>query len=390
VSEQQASVPVVVVGAGIVGAATTYFLTRSGVSARLVDASAPAAGATGAADGAVSVGSKRPGPMMDMARAGLALYRELAEEGLFRGAFQSRPTFLVAKSQSEADVLSVHREALTAAGSSVHWLDRAAIRKRVPALSADIVGVLEVENEGHAVGYDIVSRLIRASGLVVERLANVSGLELDRSVGRVSGVRVGDQVIAASAVVVAAGGGAGALVDLPGVSRPRRGQQLVTERAPALNASLPGSILSASYLLSKKTDVGPSTSRGYGVVIDPLRTGQFLIGSTREEGQTSAENDIEAVAHLAATAREVMPALGDLRVIRCFAGVRTAMRDGLPMVGRISGIDNLYVAAGFEGDGICLGPLTGRIVANLVQGHDAGFDISPFDPARFSKERIAE
>ncbi|MNL62696.1 Hydrogen cyanide synthase subunit HcnC precursor [compost metagenome] len=84
-----------------------------------------------------------------------------------------------------------------------------------------------------------------------------------------------------------------------------------------------------------------------------------------------------------------MPDLGHLRIIRCFAGVRTAMRDGLPMVGRIRGADNLYVAAGFEGDGICLGPLTGKIVANLVRGDDAGFDISAFDPGRFSGERIA-
>lgn len=380
--------PVVIVGAGIVGAATAAFLSLSGTSVRLLEAAVPAAEATGAADGAVSVASKRPGPMMTIARAGAALYRTLADEGLFAGLFHSRPTFLIAMNEGEAQVLAAHADALTEAGAAVRWLARADIGRRLPSVSTVAVAALEVEGEGHAVGYDIVARLIAAAGLTVERNTPVSGIEFDRTDGRVSGVRSGDRVISASAVVVAAGGGAGRLVGLPDVSRPRRGQQLVTERAPGLNGALPGSLLSCSYLLSKKAEHG-TDPRGYGVVIDPLRTGQFLIGSTREEGETSRENDIEAVARLAASAREMVPDLGRLRIIRCFAGIRTAMSDGLPMIGRMPAADNLFVAAGFEGDGICLGPLTGRVVAALVQGRDPGIDLSAFDPARFAGERIA-
>lgn len=380
--------PVVIVGAGIVGAATAAFLSLSGTSVRLLEAAVPAAEATGAADGAVSVASKRPGPMMTIARAGAALYRTLADEGLFAGLFHSRPTFLIAMNEVESQVLAAHADALTEAGAVVRWLARADTGRRLPSVSSVAVAALEVEGEGHAVGYDIVARLIAAAGLTVERNTPVSGIEFDRADGRVSGVRTGERVIPASAVVVAAGGGAGRLVGLPDVSHPRRGQQLVTERAPSLNAALPGSLLSCSYLLSKKTEHG-ADPRGYGVVIDPLRNGQFLIGSTREEGETSRENDIEAVARLAASAREMVPDLARLRIIRCFAGIRTAMSDGLPMIGRMPAADNLFVAAGFEGDGICLGPLTGRVVAALVQGRDPGIDLSAFDPARFAGERIA-
>ncbi len=63
---------VIIIGSGMVGAATAYFLNARGVAVRLLDASAPAAEATGAADGAVSVASKRPGPMMTAALARLA------------------------------------------------------------------------------------------------------------------------------------------------------------------------------------------------------------------------------------------------------------------------------------------------------------------------------
>ncbi|RVH93046.1 FAD-binding oxidoreductase [Sinorhizobium meliloti] len=388
VREQHSSPPVIVIGAGIVGAATASFLALANTPVRLLDASTPASGATGAADGAVSVASKRPGPMMTMARAGAALYRELAEEGLFQGLFHRRPTFLVATSDAEADVLSDHSEALAEVGAPVLWLTRDMAADRLAPLSRKTVAVLEVEDEGHAIGYSIVSRLISAAGLKVERNSPVAALEYDGRSGRVSGVRVGEAVIEASAVVVAAGGGAGGLIGLPDVSRPRRGQQLVTERAPTLNAALPGSLLSCSYLLSKKQG-GDADQRGYGVVIDPLETGQFLIGSTREEGRNIPENDIDAVAHLAASAGDMVPALGRLRILRCFAGIRTAICDGLPMVGRMPGVDNLFVAAGFEGDGICLGPLTGRIVADLVRGEEPEIDVSPFDPGRFAGRSIA-
>ncbi len=79
----------------------------------------------------------------------------------------------------------------------------------------------------------------------------------------------------------------------------------------------------------------------------------------------------------------LLPALARLRVIRVFSGVRTATRDGLPIVGRVPGFDNLAVATGFEGDGICLGPLVGREICRLVAGQPVELDLAPFAPGRF-------
>src|SRR5690606_19449130 len=105
----------IVVGSGIIGAASAYFLAKRGVSVRLIDASAPAAEATGAADGAVSVASKRPGPMMSAALEGVRLYGQLAEEGLLAGAFKRRSTFIIAASEEECAVLENHSSALASA-----------------------------------------------------------------------------------------------------------------------------------------------------------------------------------------------------------------------------------------------------------------------------------
>ena len=85
----------------------------------------------------------------------------------------------------------------------------------------------------------------------------------------------------------------------------------------------------------------------------------------------------------------LVPELAAIRLLRSFAGVRTAVTDGLPLVGRIPGLENAYVATGFEGDGISLGPITGKVMSELVCGESPCIDIAPFDPARFDGLGVA-
>lgn len=375
---------VLVAGCGIVGAAVAFFLARRGVDVTVIDREGPAAAATGAADGAVSVASKRPGPMMVAALSGVALYRDLLADGVFADIFKPRSTFIVAASEAEGAVLEAHVAALRGEGVAVETLGREALRRRFPALSAAVRMGAEVKGDGHAIGYRIVNRLLSASGVTVRRGFEARHL-IETAGGRVAGIATDRGDLHADAVVIAAGNGAAALLHLGGVTRPRKGQLLVTERAGALNASMPGSIMSGRYLLSKGSQKGAQTpARGYGLVIDPLVTGQFLIGGTREDSDARRSNDFEAVTHILADAVSLVPGLAELRLLRAFAGVRTAVVDGLPLVGRAPGRENLYVAAGFEGDGICLGPVMGEAVAALVCGEKPALDLSPFEPARFA------
>lgn len=376
---------VIVVGSGIVGAATAYFLAKRGIAVRLIDASAPAAEATGAADGAVSVASKRPGPMMTAALKGVALYGELKDAGLFAGAFKRRSTFIVAASDEECAVLNAHSAALSSAGVRVETLSGANLHRNFPALSSQAKMAVEVHDEGHAIGYQIVHRLLTASGISVDRGTRVEGLRLEAGGRQITGLATNRGELTADVVVITAGTGSADLLGLSGVLTPRKGQLLVTERAAALNASMPGAIMSGRYLLSKgsqKAGHAPPP-RGLGLVIDPLVTGQFLIGGTREDFGNRETNDIDAVSRILKDAVALVPGLADLRLLRSFAGVRTAVVDGLPLVGRIPGLDNGYVATGFEGDGICLGPVTGKSIVQLICGEEPDVDLSSFDPARF-------
>lgn len=381
----------VVVGAGIVGAASAYFLTRRGFRVRLLDAAAPSAAASGAADGAVSVASKRPGPMMATALAGIELYRQLTREGLFSGLFKMRPTIMVAENDLESDALSRHGEALAGEGMAIRRIEGSALQRELPTVSAGVRLAIEVRDEGHAIGYEIVRRLIAASGIAVERKMPVHALVEDSAGHSIAAVDTPQGRIQADHFVIAAGGGSTALLGLSGLTTPRKGQLVVTERRSSLAATLPGSLMSCRYLLSK--DAIPThemqMGRRFGLVIDPLRTGQFLIGGTREESD-DISNDLAAVRQMLASAVKLLPSLADLRAIRAFAGVRTATKDGLPIVGRTARFSNVIVATGFEGDGICLGPLIGRSVSELISGDRVQVDLQPFLPSRFeSRSMIA-
>lgn len=381
----------IVIGSGISGAAAAYFLAERGVAVQLIEAAAPAAEATGAADGAVSIASKRPGPMMNAARAGIQLYRDLAAAGLLKDLFKSRSTFVVASSEEECDVIGRHAQALAEAGVRVDLLSRAETMRRFPMLSDRALLSVEVHGEGHAIGYQVVQRFLTAGKLVVRRREPVQRFLFCDGEKRVSGVETAKGKIFAEIVIVAAGSGSGRLLNLDHVLTPRKGQLLVTERAWHLNATMPGSIMSARYLLSKgsQKSAAGKPARGIGLIIDPLATGQFLIGGTREDFGDRRINDMEAVSRILADAVALMPALADVRLLRSFAGERTAVIDSLPLVGRLPGLENAFVVTGFEGDGICLGPAAAKAVVQLACGETPSLDLAHFEPSRFADLKVA-
>lgn len=369
---------IVVVGAGIVGASTAYYLTQAGVSVTVLDAATPAAGASGASDGAVSVATKRPGPMMRLARQARALYASLSSEGVLSDLFHTRSTYLFARTDEEAALLAQHGNDLSQEGERVRSLTRGELLQRIPGLGANVLAGLEAPDDGHALGYQIVNRLLARAHIVPRRHAPVRRLSVVN--GRVVGVETDTDRIAADVVMIAAGLGSSRFMGLEDVLIPRKGQLVVTDRAVPTGAALPGPLMSAAYLAAKRA-IKPARS-GVSLVIDPLRTGQFLIGSSREEARDDLQTNAPTVAEILREALEVYPPVAHQRVIRTFAGVRTATRDGLPIVGHHPHLDGLVIATGFEGDGICLGPLMGAAAACLAQGKDTDIDIAALSPAR--------
>ena len=383
----------IVIGAGIVGVAASYFLAESGLRVLTLDERHPCGGTTGSCDAAVSVATKKPGLMMRLAIAGVATYHRLTAAGIVR-SFRERPSYLVAQTPEEEAVLEHHAEALRTAGVRAEAMTGDAMRALAPGLSDAVVSGVVATEEGHAIGYQVVDDLLRHSRAVLHRPLPVERILVDG--GRVAGIATAAGDFRATTIVLAAGLGSGRLAEPLGLDltiRPRKGQIAVTERRTPYR--LQGSLISARYLLSKGSqrmeggEPAAWTRYRLGTVIAPLDTGQLLIGATREDGRGETAVDHQALAAMLRAAVTLYPPAAEGRLLRAFAGLRAAVSDGLPILGPHPTVAGLWLATGFEGDGIGLGPLVGNLVHRMVAGDALDEDISPLAPARFLRKGAA-
>lgn len=358
-----------------------------------MEATSPAAGASGASDGAVSVITKLPGPLMDLGIRGKAYYNELAlPGGVLQGAFHQRSAFVAASSEAEIQVLEKQAVALDRAGIFCNMIEGKALNRVFPLLNNSIRVAMEAPNEGHAIGYEIVNRFLKASGATIRRNCPVANVEYDLDSGRCTGVRTAGGVIHADDVIVAAGLFSANLVPWIKIL-PQHGHLIITDRADALK-NFPGHLFFASYLAAKGNLAGGSSFQKHSqqngaLVIDPLRTGQLLIGSTREPCDDASCADFVAVQRILKTAISYLPKLAELDVIRVFAGIRAVAIDGTPLLGPICSAPGLWVATGFAGDGISLAPLAGRELGKLMMNETALCEIEAMSPSRFASLRPA-
>lgn len=322
---------------------------------------------------------------MALACAARTLYGQWVEQGVMRDIYHPRPTYLFARTDEEVAVIARQGADLMVLGERILPLTHAELMQRVPGLGRHVLAGMKVPDDGHALGYQVVDRLLQLSGAPVLRNTTVQRLAL--SEGRVVGVVTSTGTLVADRVVVAAGLGSGALTGLHDILIPRKGQLIVTDRASLTGAALRGPLMSAGYLAAKRRMVLGQSS--ISLVIDPLATGQFLIGSSRETGFADRQTDVQTVSTLLREAMAVYPALARQRVIRTFAGIRIGTQDGLPIVGRHPTLPGLFIATGMEGDGICLAPVIGAAVADMVCEQTPRFDVSALDPARFGNLPLA-
>jgi glycine oxidase len=182
--------------------------------------------------------------------------------------------------------------------------------------------------------------------------------------GRVTGVRVGAEAIAASAVVNAAGAWAGTLPGDPSPPpvEPVRGQLVAFDVAPPL---------------FRRVVASP---RGYLV---PRADGRLIAGSTAERVGYDRSVTAGGLRAVLGIALELAPVLADARVTETWAGLRPGTPDGLPVIGA-GALAGLWHAAGLYRNGILLGPLVGELIAALASGEASPLDLAAFAPERFA------
>ena len=123
---------------------------------------------------------------------------------------------------------------------------------------------------------------------------------------------------------------------------------------------------------------------GVGGIV-PKADGTIFVGATVEQVGFDKAVTAEGIATLLTTLAKLTPGLSKARLIRTWAGLRPGSADGLPLIGPSRSVQGLWIAGGHFRDGILLGPLTGHLVAELMQNHATPFDLNvhAFDPDRF-------
>ncbi len=163
--------------------------------------------------------------------------------------------------------------------------------------------------------------------------------------------------------------------------KPRKGHLVITDRYAGF---LRHQLVELGYLKSAHSVVSDSVAFN----VQPRRTGQILIGSSRQYGAEHKEVDHPMVVRMLRRAQEYMPALGGMSAVRTWTGFRAATPDKLPLIGLWPGDRTLYLATGHEGLGITTSLATGRLLADQITGAIPEIPIEPYLPSRATREHL--
>ena len=186
--------------------------------------------------------------------------------------------------------------------------------------------------------------------------------------------------IATRAVVNAAGPWSPSIGKMVGMEipvRPRRGHIIVTEAAPKI---VRHKVMEAFYTQTIDTAVDDLQ---VACVVEDTKSGILLLGSSREFVGFDKNLRLDAIQRIVQRAIRFFPVLSKLNAIRAYIGFRPYTPDHKPILGACESVPGFYLATRHEGDDICLGPITGKLIAQLLTGQDLDLSLEPYFLKRF-------
>ncbi|MCS0599695.1 FAD-binding oxidoreductase [Streptomyces sp. LP11] len=373
---------VVVVGAGMVGAACAWYAARASLDVRVVDRGPVAGGTTGAGEGNLLVSDKGPGPELELALLSARLWAELADGLGAAVEYEPKGGLVIASTPAALSALTRFAAGQRAAGVTADPVGPDELRSLEPYLIPGVAGGVRYPQDAQVMPALAAAHLLRASGARVHTGRTVTGV-LRAPDGTVRGVRTDHGDLHAPAVVNAAGTWGGDLAALARVRLPvlpRRGFVLVTEPLPR---RVRHKVYAADYVADVASD---SAALRSSPVVEGTAAGPVLIGATRERVGFDRSLSLPAVRALARGAIGLFPFLAGVRALRTYAGFRPYLPDHLPAIGPDPRAPGLFHACGHEGAGIGLATGTGRLIAQALTGKAPDMDLTPFRPERFDTE----
>jgi glycine/D-amino acid oxidase-like deaminating enzyme len=375
VTASNSTCDVVVVGAGIVGAACAHFLMKEGLRVAVLERGIVGGGATAAAMGHLVAMDDSPAQLA-LTRFSLQLWKELEDQLPASAEYRQPGTLWIASDDEEMTEVRRKCEVYRSAGLACEVLDSVALGEAEPKLTRPLAGALRVLGDG-------VVYPQAAAQFLLQGVADRGGLFTDCNVVSIIGneVLLGDRTrISAGHIVNAAGCAAPELT--PGiVMRKRKGHLILTDRYPGF---LRHQVVELGYLKSAHSVTADSVAFN----LQPRATGQILIGSSRQYDDEDAAVNDGIVRRIMERACEYMPEVATLSTLRIWTGFRAATPDKLPLIGPSPGNSKVLLATGHEGLGITTSTGTGRLITDMILQRESPIPREPYLPSRRTREAV--
>lgn len=357
---------VLIVGAGIVGAACARELHAAGLSVEVYEAGVVGAGASAAGMGHLVV-IDEPSAELELSWQSLQAWQALAEELPAASEYQQVGTLWIAKDQADWESAQAKAQRLGARGIATRWLSSSELAAEEPQLRSDLAGALAVPADAVVYAPKVCEWWLRE--LKVHRTCPVLRVEAG-AVCLANGQRR-----QAGAVLVAAGLATREL--LSGVAlRARKGHLAITDRYPGWCRH---QIVELAYVRNAHGQASESIAFN----IQPRPNGQLLVGSSRQFDVEDSLVEARMLSRVLRHAIDYMPRLAELSVLRAWTGLRAATADGLPLIGAYPRLPRVYLATGHEGLGITTALGTAQLIRALLTDTAPPLDPRPFCPRRF-------
>ncbi len=384
---------IVIIGGGIIGASISYYCAKAGLDVTVIEKNELASGTSSRCDGNILAIDKDPGFDSQMSLKSQQLVQELSTSLELPFEYRQLGSILVCENDHEMEAAEkwVHQQ--QEAGLPFKMLDRVDLRNESPYLADDLYGGLECKTDSTVNPYMLTYSLFHEAkkmGVTIHTHTEVVNIHKKKDSDFTIDTSRG--VFTAKNVVNACGVWAPKIGEMLGRHipiYPRKGQLIVASRQHPVGLR---KVMEFGYLITKfggERQVDSLTEKfGVALVFEPTQSQNFLIGSSREFNGFNIKVSHQVNQLIAKRAIRFYPDMGDMTMIRSYAGLRPWTEDHLPIVSHVDEVPGFYVAAGHEGDGISLAAITGKVMEEMITGKEPSIPIEPLRYNRFTEEVV--
>ena len=366
---------VVIIGGGLAGCSLAYFLALEGIEVIVIERFELNKLASGANAGSLhcqiphteflengECWTKRFAPVLKLMKQSITLWGTLEKELKSDLEFSQAGGLLIAETEAQMRDIEHKAEFEREQGIEMEILARDDLLKMVPYVSDKMVGAAYCLDEGKANPHKATPAFAKAAQQHGAKTFHYTTVDAIEAIGNGFNVKTSMGEVSAKRVVNAAGADAGRVARMVGVELDIAGfpiQVNVTERAAPL----------VKHLLYFAGD---------RLTLKQAKSGQFLIGGGWPSNMNTRTNQLsvnpDSIRNNMRAALALIPSLFDVRLLRTWPAIVNGTKDWKPLLGEVPGVKNFYMNM-FPWMGFTAGPMSARIVADLVLGREPSMDI---------------